>query len=126
MPNNIVCPRQLYGHDLKMLIDEKMRMGHQILICGDFNSRYADLKMLDASRKYLLATEYGIDPRTYKRSKNYPINCCFGSPCFNLNKGGYLLSRRLQRNHKGVCMDTPVRQLLGHNHHLSHIFKRGD
>ena len=86
-----------------------------MLVCGDFNSEYTDLKifMLDASLKDLLATKYGIGPRTYKQSNNCPIDCCFGSPCFNVNKGGYLLFGMLQSNYRGLRMDIPVRQLLG-------------
>ena len=38
------CPRQLFGLDLKQKIEEKMELGHQIIVMGDFNSAYKNLK----------------------------------------------------------------------------------
>ena len=43
IPNNIVCPRQLFGHNLKSFIDEKIEAGYDMIMCGDFNSKYAML-----------------------------------------------------------------------------------
>ena len=60
VPDNIVCPRQQYGHDLKKLIEEQTNKGHQIFVCGNFNSEYSDLKdwMLEFSLEDLLAQKH--------------------------------------------------------------------
>ena len=42
-PNNISCPQQLFGYDLKQFIEENMGLGHNLLVCGDFNSDYTKL-----------------------------------------------------------------------------------
>ena len=44
IPLEITCPRQLYGIDLKLRIEEKAGLGHQIIVCGYFNSDYPELK----------------------------------------------------------------------------------
>ena len=44
IPENNTCPRQLFGFDLKQKIEELTPEGHQLIIKGDFNSEYEDLK----------------------------------------------------------------------------------
>ena len=39
------CPRQLFGLDLRHKIEEKLELGHNLIIMGDFNSAYAKLKV---------------------------------------------------------------------------------
>ena len=116
MPANTTCPRQLYGIDLQSLIEEKAGLGHQIIVCGDFNSDYPELKawMLRLNLEDLLSTKYGLGPRTYKRSKDCPIDCCFGSPSLKISRGGYLSFGRIHSDHIGVWIDIPTRQLLGY------------
>ena len=79
--DDIVCPRQLFGHDLKLFINGKEGLDHQLIVGGDFNSEYSELKdwMLHSNLTDLLATKYGYGPRTCKRSKDSPIDCFFGS-----------------------------------------------
>ena len=116
IPAETTCPRQLYGIDLKLLIEEKAGLGHQIIVCGDFNSDYPELKawMLGLNLEDLLSTKYGLGPRTYKRSKDCPIDCCFGIPSLKINRGGYLSFGRLHSDHRGVWIDIPARLLLGY------------
>ena len=38
-PANIVCPRKLFRHDLKVINDEYMTLSHQLL-SRDYNSEY--------------------------------------------------------------------------------------
>lgn len=113
--NNLICPRKLYGLNLRLLI-EKTRLRHHMLICGEFNSVYRDFKnwMLDTSLVNLLEIKYGLGPRTYKKPKDCPIYCAFGSPSLKINKGGYLSFRRLQSDHRGFWMDIPIRWVMGH------------
>ena len=44
LPNNMTCPRQLFRHDLTLFIEEKMKTGHQLIVCGDSTSEYLELK----------------------------------------------------------------------------------
>ena len=43
IPNNIICPRILFGHDLRKAIEKYISQGHQMIVCGDFNSEYDGL-----------------------------------------------------------------------------------
>ena len=43
IPNKILCPCQLFAHNLKSFIEEKSEEVHQLIVCGDFNSEYEDL-----------------------------------------------------------------------------------
>ena len=65
LPNNMACPRQLFGHDLKLFIEKKMETGHQLIVCGDFNSEYSKLKerMIDWSLIELIENRHGPCPR---------------------------------------------------------------
>jgi len=49
VPEAITCPRALFGHDLQRFLEGRIDQGHQIVLMGDFNSEYADLRewMLD-------------------------------------------------------------------------------
>ena len=70
--------------------------------------------MLDFSLEDLLAQKHGLELRTYKRSKDCPIDCCFDSPSIKVSRGGYLSFSRLQSDHRGVWINIPIRTLLGH------------
>ena len=37
IPNDILCPRKLFGHDLKEVIYETMNLEYQLIVCGDVN-----------------------------------------------------------------------------------------
>ena len=89
MPYNITCSKQLYGHDLKILTEDFLRKGHQLLVCDDFNSEYIYLKewIIDVTLVDVIATKHGVGPRTYKQSKDSPIDCCFGTAVLKINKG---------------------------------------
>lgn len=56
--HNTYVPESIfvYGHDLKQVIDENEGQGHKILVCGDFNSEYSELKdlMIDSILEDLL------------------------------------------------------------------------
>ena len=43
IPTNIICPRQLFGHDLKEMINKYTAAGHNVILQGDFNSDYENL-----------------------------------------------------------------------------------
>ena len=94
LPEDMECPRQLLGHDLKQYIDSLQNLGgHQIIVMGDFNSEYSELEewMMDLGLINLLKAKYGSEgPRTCSKSKDSPIDCIFGSPHLLCQRGGIL------------------------------------
>lgn len=116
IPNNIICPRQLYETDLNALIEGKEGQCHHLIVNGDFISECSELKdwMLDWNLEDLLGKQYGLGPHTYKCSKDCPIVCCFGKPSLNVKGGGYLSFGRLHRNHIWVWIDIRTKKLLGY------------
>ena len=115
-PDNIICPRQLFGHDLRQFLETLTAQGHQLIVCGDFNSEYSELSdwMLDLALTDMIADRHGPGPKTYNRSKDMPIDCFFWSACFYINKGGYLPFGRLQSDHRGLWLDLPTHTFFGH------------
>ena len=43
IPAIMIFPRQIFGYDLKKLIEEKSDRGNQLVVSGDFNSSYEAL-----------------------------------------------------------------------------------
>ena len=76
LPENIICPQQLFGYDLRTLLKSLTEQGHQLIVCADFNSEYSDLSswMLDIALTDILLSRHGPDPKTYNRSQNKPID----------------------------------------------------
>ena len=83
---------------------------------GDFNSEYEDLVewMLDVSLQDMITKKHCLDLRTYNRSKNSPVYCCFGSIALQISKGEYLPFSRLHSDHKGVWIYIPTNILFGY------------
>jgi hypothetical protein len=77
------CPRELFGHDLKKFIQDRPEHGHQILVVGDFNSEYSQLRawMVDLALLDIIGKKHGVDnvPRTHTRSKDSPLEAIFAS-----------------------------------------------
>ena len=113
----VTCPRQLFGIDLKNAIENRLDSGHQIIVMGDFNSEYTKLKdwMLDLGLKELIEERHGAGPKTYKRSKDAPIDCIFGSAHLGIKQGGFLSFDNLMGDHRGIWMDIPKFLLYGYN-----------
>ena len=117
MPENITFPRQLYGHDLKDLLETKAALGHQLVVSGDFNSDYSSLTtwMQDIGLIDLIDSRHGKAPITYQRSSSDPIDRIFGSPTIKIKKGVFLAFGRLLSDHRGIYIDIPTEFLLGFN-----------
>ena len=117
IPHGIACPRQLYGYDLKQLIDEKTNLGHQLIVCGDFNCDYEELCqwMHSVSLCDLLESKHGRPPITYQRSARDPLDCFFGSPSLQISKGGHLSFGRLLGDHRALWIDIPNCLIYGFN-----------
>jgi hypothetical protein len=118
IPDNIVCPRQLFGHDLASLITNFQNANHQIILLGDFNSEYTLLEewMLDLGLVNALKEKHGsAGPRTCLKSKDSPIDCIFVSPQIRIQKGGLLSFGRLDSDHRGIWIDIPKFLIYGYN-----------
>ena len=61
IPDNIVCPRQLFGYDLRNTIGKYANIGNQLIVCGDFNSEYLTLSewFLDEGLQDIIAHKHG-------------------------------------------------------------------
>ena len=64
--------------------------------------------MLEMALTDLISDRHDPGPKTHIRSKNEPLDCCFGSPCFRINKVDYLPFGRLQSDHREVWIDLPA------------------
>ena len=117
IPENIQCPRQLFGYDLRKFIEQQLELGHQIIVMGDFNSEYAVLRdwMLDLGLLDIIGNKHGYDaaPKTHTRSKDSPIDCIFASAQISCALGGYLAFGKLDGDHRGIWADMPKMLLLG-------------
>ena len=92
IPPDCQCPRQLFGLDLTLFLEQRTQQGHQIILMGDFNSEYEQLKewMLHHGLIDILYARHGMGPQTCKRSKDSPIDCIFASPNLSCKRGGFL------------------------------------
>ncbi|GFH48946.1 hypothetical protein CTEN210_05422 [Chaetoceros tenuissimus] len=108
--DNRECPRQLFGWDLKKFISNKIEEGHQIVLMGDFNSEFEDLKEW---MQELMLEEAITKLKTYKRSKDSPIDCIFTSPGLIPIFSCYLSFGRLIGDHRGIWIEFKREALLG-------------
>jgi len=117
IPDDINCPRQLFGYDLRKFIERLLEQGNQIIVMGDFNSEYVNLRdwMLDFGMLDIIGHKHGYDaaPKTHTRSKDSPIDCIFASAQISCALGGYLAFGKLDGDHRGIWTDIPKMLLLG-------------
>ena len=115
--NNRECPRELFGADVKKYISEKMEDGHQILLMGDFNSDFQELKewMQDLLLEEIITKLHPDKPlqKTYKRSQKAPLDGIFASPGLLPTFSGYLSFGRLIGDHRGIWVEFSREALLG-------------
>ena len=117
IPDDINCPRQLFGNDLRKVIRKQMDKGEQLIVCGDFNSEYDTLSQwfIQEGLRDLIGAKHGKSPITYQRSRNDPIDCVFGTPSVTIKNGGCLAFTKLMSDHRGIWFDIPNEILLGFN-----------
>ena len=114
---NVTCPRQLFGKDLRSELRNKLEAGHNLLVQGDFNSNYDDLHswMLELGLENIIAKRHGRGPTTYNRSNADAIDHIFGTSNFHIQSGGFLAYGRLLSDHRGLWVDIPNHMLYGYN-----------
>ena len=119
------CPRQLFGMDLKLAIEERIYLGHQVIVMGDFNAEYEKLKiwMMQLGLQDIIAKKHGLGPKTYERSKDSPIDCIFGSAQLSISLGGFLSFGKLMGDHRGLWVDLPKAIIYGYNPPAPKLFR---
>ena len=111
------CPRQLFGLDLQQAVEEKVNLGHNVILMGDFNSDYNKLTtwMSELGLIDLIAHKHGHCPKTHMRSRDAPIDCIFGSSNLGICNGGFLAFHKLISDHRAIWIDIPKELLYGFN-----------
>ena len=72
----------------------------------------ATLKM-DATTKFrLLGKKHGKYPVIYQYSAEYPLDCIFGSPSLQIDKGRCLAFGGLLSNCRGIWIDIPYQLIF--------------
>ena len=119
IPETITCPRALFGYDLQKFLEGRIDQGQQIVLMGDFNSEYGDLRewMMDLGLLDIIGKKHGYDnaPKTYNRSKPAPIDCIFTSANMEGLSSGFLSFGKLVGDHRGLWVDIPKHTLFGCN-----------
>jgi hypothetical protein len=102
------------GNDVIYTLSNK-----QIVLMGDFNSEYGDLRewMMDLGLLDIIGKKHGYDnaPKTYNRSKPAPIDCIFTSANMEGLSSGFLSFGKLVGDHRGLWVDIPKHTLFGCN-----------
>ena len=117
-PDDITCPRDLFGHDLKTLVESLQEEGHQVIVNGDFNAEYDFLEkwMLDIGLVDLIKKKHGTKgPRTCTKSKDSPIDAIFGTPTLAGIYSGFMAFGRMDSDHRLLWIDIPRILLFGYN-----------
>ena len=117
-PDDITCPRDLFGHDLKALVESLQEEGHQVIINGDFNAEYDFLEqwMLDLGLVDLIKKRNGTKgPLTCTKSKDSPINAIFGTHNLAGTYSGIMAFGRMDSDHRVLWIDIPFILLFRYN-----------
>ena len=119
LPSEIDDPRKLFWYDLAATIKAATDDGYKIMLLGDFNSDFKELRewMIKQGLIESICEMHGYDkaPITYLRSRDAPLDAMFCSPHIAASKGGYLSFNTLGGNHRGLWIDIPNELLFGFN-----------
>jgi exonuclease III len=116
--NIMVCPRQQFWEDLRTYITTCKDSGEQVILMGDWNSKYEEVVQWMAQcglKDVIVSRHKATPPPTCKRSRNSPIDAIFVPDSFQCWRGGYLSFNYLDSDHRGIWCDIPVEFLVGYN-----------
>ena len=112
-------PRKLFWYDLSKVVKQAHNEGYNVMLAGDFNSDFVDLRewMIQHGLLENIGELHGYEnaPRTHLRSQNAPIDAIFCSPQLAATRGGYLSFHTLGGDHRGLWIDLPSDTLHGFN-----------
>ena len=97
---NVTCPRQLFGKDLRSELKSKLEAGHNLIVQEYFNSHYYDIYpwILGLGLENIIAKKHGRGPTNYNRSNVDAIGHIFGTSNFHIQSGGFLAYGLLSDN----------------------------
>ena len=100
---NINCLQQIFGHDLAEFLHQLTSDGHQIILCGNFNSDYDNIQelLLQFGLSDIISEKHGACLKTYNQSKNAPLDIIFVSSHLQSKRCGYLSFGRLAGDRQG-------------------------
>jgi hypothetical protein len=126
--NIVECPRRQFWEDLKVHINQCKDKNEQVIIMGDWNSKYEEVVhwMSTVGLKDVIVNRHqGNPPPTCQQSSNYPLDAIFAPETFKCWRGGYFSFDYLEVDHRGIWCDIPVEFLLGYNmQHPAHAGAR--
>ena len=119
LPDGIDDPRKLFWYDLSMTVQAATSDGYKVMLLGDFNSDFIDLRewMVQHGLVDNICEIHGYDkaPKTHLRSQAAPLDAMFCSPHLAASKGGYLSFTTLGGDHRGLWVDIPNEAIYGFN-----------
>lgn len=117
--NILECPRKQFWVDLKAYIEQCISNEEHLVIMGDWNSEYGEVKrwMKGNGLIDIIQQRHNHDhpPPTCVRSKEDPIDAIFTSEHFKCWRGGFLAFDYLEGDHRGLWCDIPIEYILGYN-----------
>jgi exonuclease III len=114
----VELPDSIWFSDLKQLMQEKMQMGHEILVAGDFNDNLNQDNSLTRTFMYnmglreLMIENLGQGPPTYIRGST-KIDGIFATTNLRLNWAKYTTFEQSPSDHRWMIIDIPEHVLIG-------------
>lgn len=112
-------PLALFDSDLKIMVENFMEQGHQMVVMGDYNQ---DLLVTSSPTKKMLErlglqdgimSKYGgTAPRTHVYGSR-PIDGIFVSPTLHITQGGYAPGDIIVSDHRMLWIDITTASMLG-------------
>jgi len=115
----LTCPRAQFWEDLKTSIMEWQSQGEHVILMGDWNSEYEEVRAWMAT--------YGLTdivhsrhssippPPTCNRSRHAPIDIIFAPYPMKSWRCGFFSFDYLEGDHRGIWCDVPIEYILGYN-----------
>lgn len=116
--SNEITPEDLWYCDLGAAIEEKLSVGHEIIIAGDFNDDLSDADgktrqfMENLGLCELLIEAYGRGPATHIRGSK-TIDGVFASNGIHMNQGKYVSFEKSPGDHRWLVIDISEASLIG-------------
>lgn len=113
-----VSPEELWYCDLSSLIKEKIEIGHEVLVAGDFNDDLNNAHsrtrtfMEDIGMRELLLDTYGTGPPTHIRGST-TIDGIFATQRIHMTQGLYVPFESSPSDHRWITIDILESSLIG-------------
>jgi hypothetical protein len=111
-------PDSLWYTDLKTLITEKMELGHEVLVAGDFNddlnnkNSVTNKFMHTLGMQELMNASIGKGPATHIRGST-KIDGIFATHGIHASFTGYTSFEQSPSDHRWMIIDIPERDIIG-------------